>query len=167
MRLRIPAAAPPEAGKGLFMPGGILHRLLTGLYSRYVLVSAVALAIDLGLFLLALRGGVPATAASVLGYGAGIGAHWLLSTRLLFRASLARLRRERRAQKLMFLISALAGLALTATIVGLADWWHGDPRIAKLIAVAVSFQATYWLRRHVVFRAPAHLPVTKPCDAAA
>ena len=30
-----------------------------------------------------------------------------------------------------------------------------DPRLAKLAAIAVSFQTTYLLRRHIVFRAAA------------
>jgi hypothetical protein len=38
-------------------------------------------------------------------------------------------------------------------IVGAADLAGFDPRLAKLVAIVLSFQATYMLRRHVVFRA--------------
>lgn len=120
-------------------------------YARYIAASAVALAVDGGLFLLLLHLGVAATPASILGYGAGIGAHWALSSRSVFVSRIAYSREGRARQKALFLGSALTGLAITAAIVGLAEILHGDPRIAKLVAIAVSFQATYFLRKSVVF----------------
>ena len=49
------------------------------------------------------------------------------------------------------LASALIGLAITSAIVGLGSYLGLDPRLAKLGAIAVSFQITYILRRSVVF----------------
>ena len=51
----------------------------------------------------------------------------------------------------MFVLSALVGLGITTGIVGLGSRYGLDPRIAKGIAILVSFQATYVLRKRVVF----------------
>ena len=51
----------------------------------------------------------------------------------------------------MFVVSAFVGLGITTAIVGLGSRQGLDPRIAKAVAIAVSFQATYLLRRRVVF----------------
>ena len=59
---------------------------------------------------------------------------------------------ERTRQKAMFVGSALFGLALTTVIVGTGDALGTDPRIAKLIAIAASFTATWLLREKVIFR---------------
>ena len=40
-------------------------------------------------------------------------------------------------------------------IVGTGSAFGFDPRLAKLAAIVVSFQTTYLLRRHIVFRAAA------------
>ena len=49
--------------------------------------------------------------------------------------------------------SALVGLGVTTAIVGGGSALGIDPRLAKLAAIVVSFQTTYLLRRHIVFRA--------------
>jgi putative flippase GtrA len=87
----------------------------------------------------------------VAGYAAGIGAHWLLSSRAVFTGALAEKGKARRQQQALFLASALVGLALTTGIVGAGSLLGADPRLAKLAAIAISFQATYILRRKVVF----------------
>jgi putative flippase GtrA len=120
-------------------------------YLRYVAVSAAALGIDLGLFLLLIAGGTVATWASGASYLTGMIVHWLLSSRLVFGAYLAAPGSARGRQQGLFFASALAGLALTMAIVGLGDALGLDPRIAKLVAVAVSFNATYLMRRRIVF----------------
>src|SRR3546814_2523955 len=60
---------------------------------------------------------------------------------------------ERHRQKLLFVGSAFVGLAVTTAIVGGGSALGLDPRLAKLAAIVVSFQTTYLLRRHIVFRA--------------
>ncbi len=120
-------------------------------YVRYLGASVIALAADTGLFLLLLGAFAPAAAAAG-GYLFGILVHWLVSSRLVFVAQTATDRRLRTQQKALFLGSALVGLALTVGIVGLADIAGLDARIAKLIAIAISFQSTYLLRKKVVFR---------------
>ncbi len=122
-------------------------------FVRYGLASVGALAVDMGSFLALLALAMPAAAASAIGYGCGIAAHWLLSSRAVFADTVAERGRERTKQKALFVGSAMVGLGLTAGIVGLADIAGGDPRLAKLAAIAVSFATTWTLRYRVVFRA--------------
>ncbi|WP_374523938.1 GtrA family protein [Sphingopyxis sp.] len=123
---------------------------------NYLIASGLALGSDAGLFLLLLDAGLQPMAASAIGYCAGILVHWLVSSRLVFAdGAAARGTGERHRQKLLFVGSALIGLAITTAIVGIGTALGLDPRIAKLAAIAVSFQTTYLLRRHIVFRTAA------------
>ena len=54
--------------------GDLCARLLDRRFLRYLLASVGALAVDMGLFMALLAGGVAAVAASAIGYGAGIAA---------------------------------------------------------------------------------------------
>jgi putative flippase GtrA len=117
----------------------------------YGLASIVSLGADMGLFMVLIRLGVPPVSASATGYGLGILVHWLVSSRIVFAASAAPSGRARTRQKALFLASALVGLLLTMAIVALGALLGLLPIVAKLIAVAVSFQATYVLRKAVVF----------------
>jgi putative flippase GtrA len=119
---------------------------------RYGIASIGALAVDMALFLTLLSVGLIAAGASAIGYCAGIGAHWILSSRMVFADSVAEQGPARTRQKGMFVLSALIGLAITTVIVGLATALHGDPRPAKLVAIFASFTATWLLRKHLVFR---------------
>ncbi|WP_298306780.1 GtrA family protein [uncultured Erythrobacter sp.] len=129
-----------------------LTRLSDVRFIRYLLASVGALAVDVGSFLAFLALGVMAAPASAIGYSLGILAHWLMSSRAVFQDRVAASGAARSRQKALFVISALAGLALTTTIVGLGDWGGIDPRAAKLVAIGVSFFATWLLRAKVVFR---------------
>lgn len=123
---------------------------------NYLLASALALGSDAGLFLLLLDAGLAPVPASATGYCAGILVHWLFSSRLVFAdGAAARGTGERHRQKLLFVGSAVVGLAVTTVIVGGGSALGLDPRLAKLVAIIVSFQTTYLLRRHIVFRAAA------------
>lgn len=123
---------------------------------NYLLASALALGSDAGLFLLLLDLGLSPVPASATGYCAGILVHWMVSSRLVFAdGAAARGTGERHRQKLLFVGSALVGLAVTTAIVGTGSMFGLDPRLAKLAAIVVSFQTTYLLRRHIVFRAAA------------
>lgn len=120
-------------------------------YARYVMASLLALSADLALFMALLGVGLHPVPASAAGYSIGLLAHWFASSRLVFAHQPARFVSYRRRQKLLFLASALIGLAITSAIVGLGSYLGLDPRLAKLGAIAVSFQITYILRRSVVF----------------
>ncbi len=119
---------------------------------RYLLASVGALAVDVGCFLLLLAGNTPAVLASAFGYSAGILAHWMLSSRTVFTDGVAERGLPRTKQKALFVISALAGLAVTTAIVGIADHLTFDPRPAKLVAIGASFTLTWLLRSRIVFR---------------
>ncbi|WP_336985385.1 GtrA family protein [Altererythrobacter aquiaggeris] len=119
---------------------------------RYLLASVGALAVDLGFFLVLLAAGTGAAAASAVAYCTGILTHWMLSSRAVFTGSVAERGPRRTKQKALFVISALVGLALTTSIVGLADYLTFDPRGAKLLAIVISFTVTWLLRSRVVFR---------------
>lgn len=132
-------------------PAPGLPVVLRIVYLRYVAASAVALGIDMSLFLAAIAAGMPPVPAAAVGYSAGVLAHWWLSSRAVFSDRLAAFRDARRRQQAMFLASALVGLAITVAVVGLGSRSGLDPRLAKIAAVALAFQATYLLRRRIVF----------------
>lgn len=125
--------------------------MLDTVYARYILASAASLAVDFGLFIVLLSIGSPSAAAAALGYVAGIAAHWLLSSRAVFVGRVADAGTSRQRQQAMFFGSALLGLAITSAIVGAGSHFGLDPRVAKLVAIVVSFQVTYLLRQKVVF----------------
>lgn len=119
---------------------------------RYGFASVGALAVDVGVFLALFSAHVSAAAAAALGYTFGIIAHWLLSSRKVFHDRVADRGSARTKQKALFVGSALAGLALTTMIVGVADYSGVDARLAKLVAIIASFALTYLLRSKVVFQ---------------
>ena len=121
--------------------------------SRYLGASMVALGFDMGSFLVLLEAGLHAASASALSYALGIVVHWLISSRAVFVDGVAERGPARTRQKALFVASALVGLALTAGIVGLGSALGLDPRLAKIVAIGVSFSATWLLRARVVFAA--------------
>ena len=133
------------------MPAVFMRMIDTRLV-RYLLASIGALAVDVGTFLALLSLGVWAAGASAIGYCLGIAAHWMLSSRAVFVGNVAERGAARTRQKALFVISALLGLGLTTAIVWAGDTSGFDPRLAKLVAIAVSFTATWILRSRVVFR---------------
>ena len=130
----------------------MLSRLVDIRLVRYLLASVGALAVDLGTFLALLSVGMWAASASAIGYCLGIAAHWLMSSRAVFVGNVAERGAGRTRQKALFVVSALVGLALTTAIVWAGDTSGFDPRLAKLVAIAVSFIVTWLLRSRVVFR---------------
>ena len=123
------------------------------MFLRYVAVSVGALATDMGVFLALLEFGLPSMAASAVGYSIGILTHWMLSSRKVFQDRVSdKGTAERTQQKAMFLASALLGLLMTVIIVGAGTALGMDPRLAKIIAIIISFLLTYALRNIVIFR---------------
>jgi putative flippase GtrA len=121
------------------------------LYARYLLASAFALGADVSSYFLLVQLTMPAVLASVVGYMFGIAVHWLLSTRIVFAQEAVASAAERMRQKVLFIASALVGLAITVAVVGQGLRWGFDPGLIKLVAVGIAFQATYLLRRRIVF----------------
>tara|TARA_B100000678_G_C18160821_1_gene482953 strand:+ start:659 stop:1057 length:399 start_codon:yes stop_codon:yes gene_type:complete len=130
-----------------------MQRLTDLVILRYLLASVGALAVDIACFLGLMEAGLSAAFASSIGYCAGILAHWLLSSRTVFNGRVAGKGLARTRQKALFVVSALAGLALTTAIVAASDASGIDPRAGKLVAIVLSFALTWWLRNRIVFRA--------------
>lgn len=128
-------------------------RAIAATYMRYATASVAALAVDMLGFLAMLQSGFAATVASAGGYLMGMLAHWMLSSRLVFHGGLAARGPARLRQKALFVGSALVGLLLTVAIVGLGEAAGLAPVLAKCAAIVVSFQATYLLRKTLVFAA--------------
>ncbi len=134
----------------------LASRLRNNVFLRYVVVSVGALASDMIIFLLLLAAGLPAVAASAVGYSVGILVHWILSSRKVFADRVSEKGSAARTQqKAMFLFSALLGLMLTIAIVGAGTMMGIDARISKVAAIIISFMLTYLLRNIVIFRSDA------------
>ena len=125
--------------------------MLSQIYTRYVGASVVSLAVDFAVFMAALSLGAPPAIAAATGYVAGIVCHWAISSRFVFAEQLAESAAGRQQQQALFVLSALVGLGITTGIVGVGSRFGLDPRLAKGVAIVVSFQATYVLRKKVVF----------------
>jgi len=130
----------------------ILIRLRDARLLRYLIASAVALAADLGSFLVMYRLGAFVPAAYAASYSLGILVHWLISSRLVFGDTVARRGLERTKQKALFVMSALLGLALTTAVGSVAVYAGIHPIGGKAAAVAASFTLTWLLRSKIVFR---------------
>ncbi|MEM1196845.1 MAG: GtrA family protein, partial [Pseudomonadota bacterium] len=100
----------------------LLQRLSDTRLVRYGLASVGALAVDVGSFLALIEAGMHPSPAAAIGYSLGILAHWLMSSRAVFRDAVAHAGMARTRQKALFVISALVGLGLTTAIVTLGDW---------------------------------------------
>jgi putative flippase GtrA len=120
-------------------------------FARYSVASLLALAVDLATFLFALRIGVSPISAAATGYTAGLAIHWLLCSRSVFASEVASAGAPRIQQQVLFVGSALVGLAATLSVVALGNWLGVEARLSKIVAIGVSFQATYLLRRKFVF----------------
>ncbi len=119
---------------------------------RYLGASVIALGADFGCFLAALALGATPVVAAVLAYCVGLQVHWALSTRFVFAPDRVREGAGRRSQHVLFIGSALVGLGVTAVTIAAGEAAGSDPRAAKLVAVGLSFLATFALRRAIVFR---------------
>ncbi|AMG72649.1 GtrA family protein [Sphingopyxis granuli] len=131
----------------------VAQRLMKATFLRYIGASAIALAGDMGLFMLFVAAGWLPAAAAATSYAAGIVIHWLTSSRLVFVEGARTEGMKRVRQKGLFLGSAFVGLGLTVAIVWAGDMGGIDPMLSKLIAVGLSFVVTYILRKTLVFAA--------------
>ena len=121
-------------------------------FLRYFASSAAALAVDTGCFFAMIAAGLPAGPASALAYSIGIVAHWLIVSRAVFAVELAEQGPARTRQKMLFVLSALAGLGVTTLVVSAGVALGAGPGISKAVAVALSFTVNWLIRRWVVFR---------------
>ena len=118
-----------------------------------MVASATGTVIDLASFFALFRWGVPAVGAAVAGYVLGMVAHWFVSSRFVFADRLAGPGLARGGQQVLFAVSAVVGLLLTAGSVAAVEGGGGDPRLGKLLAMVVSFACVFLIRLIWVFRA--------------
>lgn len=118
---------------------------------RYPLASAAALAFDGAAFLSLLAIGVDPVLSTLAAYGSGVAVHWMVSTRYVFRQSARLTGAARRLAKLLFMLTAVIGLAVSAAVVSWAISLGAGPVTAKVIAVVASYIVTYVSRRQFVF----------------
>lgn len=130
----------------------IAGKLWRDTFLRYFAASGIALAVDAASFFMLVALGAAAGASAALAYSTGIVAHWLITSRAVFAEDLAERGRARTRQKVLFVLSALAGLALTTAIISAGAAMGASLVAAKGVAVVVSFTSTWLIRRWVVFR---------------
>ena len=120
----------------------------------YAAVSVLALAIDiLILYVAAVRLAMPGYLAAALAYAGGLVAHYLLSVRYVF--AYRRLASQRRAEVLVYALTGLLGILLSAGIVHLGSLLGQSLAISKLAAIVVSFVAVFMARKATLFSASA------------
>lgn len=119
--------------------------------ARYVLISGLAFALDLTVFLQLMPLGVSPVMASVAGYLCGTQVHWLLSTRLVFAAGVRQDQVARRRQQVLFFASAAVGVTCNAGIVAASEVLLIPLLIGKLAAIGASFVLVLVVRATIIF----------------
>ena len=127
-------------------------RLWNDTFLRYFAASGIALGVDASCFFMLVALGTRPALGAAIAYCIGILAHWLISSRAVFAHELADEGPERTRQKMLFVGSALAGLALTTLIVSIGAALGFNLALTKGVAVAASFTLTWLARRWIVFR---------------
>jgi putative flippase GtrA len=117
---------------------------------RYVAASALALAVDFGIYVGLIRlAGVHYLVAAPLGFSCGLATIYALSVRWVFRY---RRVADRRAEFAVFAVIGLAGMALNQAVIYLAvKALPGSYEIAKLISAGVVFCFNFALRKLLLF----------------
>ena len=134
------------------------------MFGRYLSASVVALGGDyLVLIGLVALTAWPQSLSAAIAYCAGAVVHYVISRRYVFTAGWLHARRL--AEFAGFLASGLAGLAITVGVVQAGSQLQAPLLASKTVAVALSFIATYLLRRGWVFRAR-HRPASGTADGA-
>jgi putative flippase GtrA len=119
-------------------------------FSRYSLVSVVALSVDFGFYMLLCALAVMATLAGIVAYATGMVVHYILSSRFVFDT--AGSEKSQLRQFFEFAVSGIIGIALTGFVIAVATETCGfGPVVAKVIATGISFVAVFAIRRVFVF----------------
>lgn len=118
-------------------------------FVRYFICSALALAVDFGLFVALVAAGTGYAAAAAIGFVAGLGVAYVLSVRFVFKE---RALRDARAEFVLFAAIGVVGLALTELLLWLLiGRWHWTPAPAKLITAGLVFCSNFGLRKALLF----------------
>jgi putative flippase GtrA len=117
---------------------------------RYFAASALALAIDFGIYIGLIRlAGVHYLVAAPLGFAFGLTTIYLLSTRWVFKE---RRLADRRAEFALFALVGLAGMALNQMILFAAvQWLAASFEVAKIISAGTVFSFNFATRKLLLF----------------
>lgn len=120
-----------------------------GEFSRYFLVSLVALGLDFSTFLF-LAKFIHYSLAAVVGFLLGAVVHYLLSIMVVF--SRRKLSARRTTEFVLFVGTAVAGLLVNvATISACVEWFGASLFVAKTVAAGASFLFGYVVRKFLLF----------------
>ncbi len=116
----------------------------------YIAVSAIAWLVDVAvLYFAAILMGMPAYLAAALGYAVGLLVHYALSVRYVF--TYRRMAGRRHAEMLLYALTGVLGIALSAGIVHIGTLLGLTLIVSKLIATGVTFIAVFIIRKRVLF----------------
>ena len=125
-------------------------------FAGYVAVSGAAFVIDFSVYWALLNVMHYAFAAAAGGYVCGVLAHYLMSSRIVFRNRFHKRGVVDEAPTVAkFFAAGASGLIVTTLVVGLlADVLDGHPLLAKVCASGCSFAVVFLSLRYFVFNAP-------------
>ena len=121
--------------------------------ARYSVASASGTLVDIASLSMLYAVGVAAGIAAAVGYAVGTLVHWLVSSRFVFPDRLADAGLKRGGQQVLFVASAVLGIALTSAIVSWGVEAGAHILLAKAVAMTASFIAVFLARLTIVFRA--------------
>ncbi len=135
------------------MPSWAGHVAFIRKFLGYTSVSALALALDFGIYTWLIHGGMSAVLAAAVGYMSGLVVSYLFTRTLVFKSK--RVGKEGAGEALGFLMTGIAGLAITSGVVAICTHLlHMGPSLSKLMAVGFSFMAVFLMRSQLVFGRP-------------
>ncbi|MGM9481937.1 GtrA family protein [Roseateles sp. NT4] len=114
----------------------------------YAAGSALALALDTGSLMLALRAGLPLALAASIGFLAGMALIYLISIRFAFHT---RRLESTKQELLLFVLIGLAGLVLTTVLLSLFVRLGMPVLLAKGGTACVVFCFNFTLRKQLLF----------------
>jgi putative flippase GtrA len=117
---------------------------------RYFAASALALAIDFGIYAGLIRfAAVHYLVAAPIGFALGLATVYLLSIRWVFRE---RRLADRRAEFALFALIGLAGMALNQLILfAVVQWLAASFEVAKVISAGMVFCFNFICRKIILF----------------
>ncbi|PKU25228.1 GtrA family protein [Telmatospirillum siberiense] len=122
------------------------------MFMRYIVVSALCLGVDYGLYVVLIRlFGVTPVLATAAGYLTGLVVNYLLATRYVFTVGL--LSHNRLGEFAAYAATGIVGTAVSVGVVsGCERMGVNNIHVAKVLAVGISFATVYALRRYVLFQ---------------
>ena len=125
-------------------------------FGGYVAVSGAAFVVDFSIYWSLLRVMKFAFVAAIGGYVCGVLAHYVMSSRIVFRNRFDKRGVAEEAPTLAkFFAAGASGLLVTAAVVGLlADVLGVHPLLAKVAAAGCSFIVVFLSLRLFVFNSP-------------